>query len=98
MDEYAVKKCYAEGDSCDTVWGIGKVQSFREADGLYTVLLDNWKLAQGQSPTLYLGADSLKKVVQLTECMQEYDDDDDDENMKSKGDIYIYIALVSSII
>jgi hypothetical protein len=44
------------------VWGVGKVQRFRPSDGLYVVLLDHWKLAQGQSPTLYLGADAMEAV------------------------------------
>jgi hypothetical protein len=51
---------FTSGDEVNTVWGAGKVQRFRQSDGLYVVLLDNWKLAQGQSPTLYLGADSME--------------------------------------
>jgi hypothetical protein len=57
-----VAPLFQTGDSVDTVWGAGKVQKFRESDGLYVVLLDHWKLAQGQSPTLYLGPDSMTKT------------------------------------
>ena len=59
------KAVFKAGDSVSTVWGSGKVQSFRESDGLYVVLLDDWKLAQGQSPTLYLGADSMKEIKSI---------------------------------
>ena len=54
---------FNENDAVNTVWGAGKVQGYRASDGLYIVLLDHWKLAQGQSPTLYLGADSMTKAA-----------------------------------
>jgi len=38
-------------------FGAGRVTDYR-ADGIYVIVLDNWKLAQGQSPTLYLNSDS----------------------------------------
>lgn len=41
-----------------TVYGPGFIQEVREKD--YVVKLTHWRLAQGQSPTLYLQADSLK--------------------------------------
>ena len=59
------KPVFQAGDAVHTVWGDGKVQSCRAEDGLYIVLLDNWKLAQGQSPTLYLGADSMRKSAAI---------------------------------
>ena len=39
-------------DLVNTVYGTGYVAAIRETD--YMVLLTHWKLAQGQSPTLYL--------------------------------------------
>ena len=44
--------------SVNTVYGPGYVAEIREND--YVVKLANWALAQGQSPTLYLGADALR--------------------------------------
>jgi hypothetical protein len=59
------KPVFKAGDAVNTVWGSGQVQSLRESDGLYIVLLDNWRLAQGQSPTLYLGADAMTKSAAI---------------------------------
>jgi len=44
----------------NTVYGPGYISDIRE--DCYVVLLTNWALAQGQSPTLYLQADSLKAI------------------------------------
>jgi hypothetical protein len=40
-----------------TVYGPGYIQDIR--DDCYVVRLGNWKLAQGQSPTLYLQKDAI---------------------------------------
>ena len=45
-------------ESVNTVYGPGYVAEIREKD--YVVKLANWALAQGQSPTLYLGAEALR--------------------------------------
>ena len=45
-------------ESVNTVYGAGYVAEIREND--YVVKLANWALAQGQSPTLYLGAEALR--------------------------------------
>ena len=42
----------------NTVYGPGYVAEIRQKD--YVVKLANWALAQGQSPTLYLAADSMR--------------------------------------
>ena len=65
---------FNEGDGVHTVWGSGHVHGYREADDMYIVHLDCWQLAQGQSPTLYLGRDSMKKAHTASG-----DDDEDDE-------------------
>eukprot|EP01035_Chromulina_nebulosa_P017135 gene17135-22649_t len=47
-------------DIVSTVYGPGYIASVREKD--YVVLLTQWQLAQGQSPTLYLQEESLKLI------------------------------------
>lgn len=42
----------------NTVYGPGYVAEIRQKD--YVVKLANWALAQGQSPTLYLAAESMR--------------------------------------
>ena len=59
--EEADKTVFSPGDAVHTVWGDGRVQGYRAKDDMYVVVLDHWKLAQGQSPTLYLGGSSMKK-------------------------------------
>ncbi len=55
---------FFEGDEVMTTYGQGYVVSKRE-QGDYVVKLRNWKLAQGQSPTLYLAESALVKVPGL---------------------------------
>jgi len=45
----------------NTVYGTGYVAAIRETD--YVVLLTHWKLAQGQSPTLYLEEKAMRLVL-----------------------------------
>ena len=45
-------------ETVNTVYGPGYISAIR--DDCYVVLLINWALAQGQSPTLYLQADAIK--------------------------------------
>ena len=54
---------YKVGDLVSTVYGDGRIESIRENDAVYVILLDHWKLAQGQSPTLYLQGQSLSRRV-----------------------------------
>lgn len=54
---------FKEGDEVMTVYGQGHVHAVREID--FVVKLNDWKLAQGQSPTLYLSASSMVKVPGL---------------------------------
>ncbi len=48
-------------DLVNTVYGTGYVAAIRETD--YVVLLTHWKLAQGQSPTLYLEEKAMRLVL-----------------------------------
>jgi hypothetical protein len=50
-------------DVVNTIYGTGFIVAIR--DDCFVVELTNWKLAQGQSPTLYLQADALTYVVDL---------------------------------
>ncbi len=54
---------FEEGDEVMTVYGRGFISLKRDSD--YVVKLHHWKLAQGQSPTLYLQASSLVKIPKL---------------------------------
>jgi len=47
-------------ETVNTVYGPGYISAIR--DDCYIVLLTNWALAQGQSPTLYLQADAIKSI------------------------------------
>ena len=51
---------FIEGDEVMTVYGQGYIHKIREHD--LVVKLNHWKLAQGQSPTLYLDPASCVKV------------------------------------
>lgn len=54
------------GDSVTCAFGSGKIEEYRSEDRIYIVKLLNWKLAQGQSPTLYLNEASIFAVPQPT--------------------------------
>lgn len=54
---------FSPGDEVMTVYGRGYVEAKREND--LVVKLRNWKLAQGQSPTLYLHPSSCVKIPGL---------------------------------
>ena len=52
---------YAVGDKVTTTFGVGTIHQIRK-DGIYVVKVDNWKLADGKSPTLYLNNSSMKLI------------------------------------
>ena len=56
-------KIVSKGDNVVTVYGDGFVESVRKDKSDYVVKLNNWKLAQGQSPTLYLAKQALTKII-----------------------------------
>ena len=51
---------FNEGDAVMTTYGVGYVDEVSEID--IVVKLDNWALAQGQSPTLYLDPKTVVKI------------------------------------
>jgi hypothetical protein len=56
---------FNEGDEVMTVYGQGFVKAKRAQQGDLVVLLRNWKLAQGQSPTCYLHPSACVKIPGL---------------------------------
>ena len=51
-----------KGDKVDTIFGQGFVDDIRD-DGISAIILTNWKLANNQSPTLYMNSHSFKKIA-----------------------------------
>ncbi|KAJ1432782.1 hypothetical protein B484DRAFT_22790 [Ochromonadaceae sp. CCMP2298] len=62
MSPRDVKPAYAMGTKVSCTFGVGVVTHVRE-DGIYVVTLENWKLADGFSPTLYLNQASIKTFL-----------------------------------
>lgn len=51
---------FSAGEKVKTPFGVGCVESVRTDDGMYLVVLVNWKLATGKSPVLYVPGDGLE--------------------------------------
>ncbi len=58
-----VKPYYDVGTFIQCSFGVGTVSSIRAIDGIYVVVLNNWSLADGKSPTLYLNEAAISKHV-----------------------------------
>ena len=63
----AIKPLFTVGQAVKTIYGRGYIESIRLASGDYVVKLDHWKLAQKQSPTLYLAHDSIQPLFSVFE-------------------------------
>lgn len=63
MNPNDVKPFYALNEKVVCSFGVGTIIDCRDVDGIYVVTLDNWKLANDKSPTLYLNEQSLKKYT-----------------------------------
>lgn len=61
LNEKDVNPYFAVASAVSCAFGSGVVSSIRSSDGIYVVNLDNWKLADGKSPTLYLNESALSK-------------------------------------
>jgi hypothetical protein len=70
--EIEIKKSFAIGDKINTVYGKGIITNYRTNDATYIVILDNWKLANDKSPTLYLQQSSLTKFEEKKEEVSYY--------------------------
>lgn len=62
MNSKDVQPLFNVGSPVQSVFGRGTITEFREMDRMYVITLDNWKLADGKSPTLYLNPTSFSKV------------------------------------
>jgi len=62
MNSKDVRPLFNVGSTVQSVYGRGAITAFRESDRMYVITLDNWKLADGKSPTLYLNSASFTKV------------------------------------
>ena len=63
----AIKPLFTVGQAVKTIYGRGYIESIRLQSGDYVVKLDHWKLAQKQSPTLYLAHDAIQPLFSVFE-------------------------------
>lgn len=59
MNPKDVKPLFVIGSLVSLTYGDGVITGFRESDCMYIIELSNWRLAQGQSPSLYLQESAL---------------------------------------
>lgn len=67
-----VKPFFQVGDEITTVFGAGKIINHRDEDNIYIVQLDNWKLATGKSPTLYLNQDAIAHAIKKEKINEQF--------------------------
>ena len=60
MGSSELKSTFSVGDNVSSLFGEGKIVEIRESDDIHVVTLNNWSLANRQSPTLYLNSSSIK--------------------------------------
>ena len=65
------ERFYEDGAAVVTPYGTGVVDTFREADGIYVVTLENWKLANHVCPKIYVRKDSLSYQISPG-CIEGY--------------------------
>ncbi|RYH22598.1 hypothetical protein EON65_18980 [archaeon] len=63
MNPKDVKASLLVSDPVETTFGKGTITDYDGSRNIYTVVLNNWTLANGKSPTLYLNDDSVKKII-----------------------------------
>jgi hypothetical protein len=61
MNPIDVHPYYPIGEKIQCTFGSGSIISIRDEDGIYVITLNNWALADGKSPTLYLNEQSFRK-------------------------------------
>ena len=62
MNPNDVRATFTVGSTVFLTYGEGVITEFRETDSMYLIKLSDWKLAQGQSPSLYLQESALSLV------------------------------------
>lgn len=53
-----IKPTFKIGDEVRSIFGSGVINEIRQTDSIYVITLDNWFLATGKSPVLYLQSQS----------------------------------------
>lgn len=71
MNPNDVKPYFSVGDKVSSAFGSGKIVNYRNDDDIYIITLDNWQLADGKSPTLYLNEQSFKKYSEPSILTQQ---------------------------
>jgi len=66
-----IERYYENGGAVVTSFGNGTVTAFRETDGMYTVTLDNWTMANNSLPKAFLRRDSLSHQI-APGCIEGY--------------------------
>ena len=54
-----------ENSYVETPFGTGKVKGFREADGIYELILCDWNMADSKNPVVFCAADQIKDSSRL---------------------------------
>lgn len=62
MNPKDVRATFTVGSTVFLTYGEGVITEFREIDSMYLIKLSDWKLAQGQSPSLYLQESALSLI------------------------------------
>ena len=62
MNPKDVHATFSVGSTVFVTYGEGVITEFRKTDSMYLIKLTNWKLAQGQSPSLFLQESALSLV------------------------------------
>lgn len=86
INKQAVSPLFFVGDQVSTFAGDGVIEAIRSEDAVYIVTLHKWRLAQGQSPKLYLQKQSLRKPQNavLEEVAHEEKKSEDSSSFESK--------------
>lgn len=67
----AFERFYEDGAAVVTPFGNGVVSAFREIDGMYTVTLNHWKMANNACPKIFLMKDLLSCQI-AAGCIEGY--------------------------
>ena len=62
MNPNDTKPLFGVGTSIKCVFGNGTVTAVRDSDNIFVVTLNNWKLADGKSPVLFMNQSSISLV------------------------------------
>jgi hypothetical protein len=66
MNAKDVKPFFKEGDAVKSIFGNGTIKHYEGDRDIYVIALDDWKLATGKSPTLFLNDTSFTQLENAT--------------------------------